>query len=166
MITARAGHPPQAPVVEPAGPPVTRMLIAVLALVGLLLSAYLTLYKLGYFGFLPCGTGGCEVVQASAWAYFPPRTVALWGPPVALWGVGAYLVILALAVAGVQPRWAGERWIGLVILAAAAGGVGFSAYLTYIEAAVLHAWCRWCVASAVLITLILLLSLPELRRAR
>lgn len=148
------------------GPSPARMGIAVLSLVGVLVSVYLSLYKLGYLGVLPCADGGCEVVQASAWAYFPPRTMVLWGPPVALWGLGAYLVLLLLAMLGTHPRWERARWISVAIFVLATGGLVFSAYLTYLEAAVIHAWCMWCVVSAVLITLIFLLSLPGLRHAR
>jgi uncharacterized membrane protein len=133
--------------------------IAVLALVGLLVSAYLTLYKLGYLGVIQCGTGGCELVQASRYAYF-------LGAPVAMWGAGAYASLLALSLLGLQARWAGERWVALSIFAIAAVGVAFTAYLTYLEAVVIHAWCRWCLVSAVLITLIFLLALPGLRQAR
>ena len=43
-------------------------------------------------------------------------------------------------------------------------GVAYSAFLTYLEAAVIRAWCLWCVVSALLMTLIFLASLPELRR--
>ena len=41
------------------------MTIAVLALGGAFLAAYLTLYHFGYVGQLACGTGGCETVQGS-----------------------------------------------------------------------------------------------------
>lgn len=144
---------------EAAAPPVSRMVVAVLSMVGIFISGYLALYKLGYLGVIQCGTGGCEVVQASKYAYF-------LGVPVAVWGIGAYTALFALALLGVQPRWARARWVGLGLFAMAGVGVLFSAYLTYLEAAVIHAWCRWCVASAVLITLIFLFTLPELRRAR
>jgi Vitamin K epoxide reductase family len=33
-------------------------------------------------------------------------------------------------------------------------GVGFSAWLTYLEAARIHAWCQWCIASATVMTLL------------
>lgn len=135
------------------------MIIAVLALLGLLISAYLTLYKLGYLGVIQCGTGGCEVVQTSQYAYFLRL-------PVALWGVGAYATLLVLALAGVHGSRADDRRLGLVILAVATIGVVFSAYLTYLEAAVIRAWCRWCVVSAVLITLIFFAALLDVRRSR
>ena len=140
-------------------PPLARMTVAVLALLGLLISVYLSLYKLGYLGAIQCGTGGCETVQSSVYAYF-------LGLPVAVWGVGAYAVLLVLAVAGVQPRWAEDSRAGWLILAVAITGVLFSAYLTYLEAAVIRAWCRWCVVSAVLITLIFFAALLDVRRTR
>ena len=135
------------------------MVIAVLSLVGLLISGYLTIYKLGYLGTIQCGTGGCETVQSSQYAYF-------LGMPVALWGVGAYTLLLLLAMVGLQPERLDDRRIALGIFGMAAVGVAFSAWLTYLEAMVIHAWCQWCVVSAILITLIFLLSLPGLRAAR
>jgi uncharacterized membrane protein len=142
-----------------APPPVSRMVIAVLALLGLLLSAWLTLYKLGYVGSVQCALGSCERVQHSPWGVF-------LGLPVAAWGVGGYAAIFAVALAGVQPRWAGARGPALLLFALASGGLAFTAYLTYIEARVINAWCQWCLVSAGIITAIFLLSLPGLRRAR
>ena len=133
------------------------MAIAVLSLVGRLVSAYLSMYKLGYLGAIQCGTGGCETVQSSRYAYFV-------GMPVAIWGLGAYGALLALALAGVQPQWASSTRLGWAILALATVGVVFSAYLTYLEAAVIRAWCRWCVVSALLITLIFFASFLDVRR--
>ncbi|HEX8904504.1 MAG TPA: vitamin K epoxide reductase family protein [Longimicrobiaceae bacterium] len=142
-----------------AAPPVTRMAIAVLALIGLLVAAYLSMYKLGLIGGLTCTVGSCEQVQASPWSM-------LLGLPVSLWGLGAYVVILAVAILGLQPRYVGARWVALVLFGVSAAGVGFSAYLTYIEAFVIEMWCQYCVISAILITLIFFLSIPGLRRAR
>ncbi|HEX5725430.1 MAG TPA: vitamin K epoxide reductase family protein [Longimicrobiaceae bacterium] len=143
----------------PPAPPVSRMAVAVLALVGLLVAGYLTLYKLGYLGIIQCTTGGCETVQSSRYAY-------LFGVPVAAYGVGEYLVLLVLALLGVQPRWVRERWVALAIFAVAAVGFAFTAYLTYLEAFVIGAWCQWCLVSAAIITLVFLLSIPGLRYAR
>jgi uncharacterized membrane protein len=142
-----------------ARPPVTRMAIALLALVGLLVSAYLSMYKLGYLGQIQCTLGGCEKVQTSRYALFG-------GLPVSVWGVGAYVTLITLAILGLQPRFARERWVALALFGVAAVGVVFSAYLTYLEAFVIHAWCQWCLISAVLVTLIFLLSIPGLRQAR
>jgi uncharacterized membrane protein len=144
---------------DAAAPPMTRMAIALVALAGLFNATYLSLFKLGVIGTLTCQVGSCDRVQGSPWAY-------LFGIPVAVWGVGAYLTIFVVAMLGLQPRWAAARWVPVSLFAMSAVGVAFSGYLTYLEAFVIHAWCQWCVVSAILITIIFLLSIPGLRRAR
>jgi uncharacterized membrane protein len=139
------------------------MAIAVLALVGLLVSVYLALHNLGYLGILQCSTGGCLTVQSSAYAWFPPRTLTDAGIPVSVMGVAAYALLLAIAIAGLQPRWMEARWVARALAAVSFGGVLFSGYLTYLEAYVIHAWCQWCVISAILVTCIFFCSLPGLR---
>jgi uncharacterized membrane protein len=106
------------------------------------------------------------VVQSSAYAWFPPRTVSDFGIPVAAMGIVAYTTLLALAIIGVQPRHLEARWVANSIFIVAAVGVVFSAWLTYLEAAVINAWCQWCVVSAILITIIFLLSIPGFRAVR
>jgi uncharacterized membrane protein len=149
-----------------ASPPVSRMAIAVLALVGLFVSGYLSLYNYGLLGVIQCGIGGCLVVQSSAYAWFPPRTISDVGIPVAMMGIIAYGTIFAIAIAGVQPRLVHARWVPMALFALSAIGVAFSTWLTYLEAAVINAWCQWCVVSAIIITLIFLLSIPGFRAAR
>jgi uncharacterized membrane protein len=144
---------------EEHAPPLSRMAIAVLSLLGVLDAAYLSMYKLGVIGGLTCSVGSCEQVQNS-----PQST--LFGIPVAVLGLGAYLALLALSLAGVQPRFVRDRRIALAIAAISGIGFLFSAYLTYVEWRVIDMWCQYCVVSAILITLIFLLSLPGLRRAR
>jgi uncharacterized membrane protein len=142
-----------------AAPPVNRMAIAVLALLGLLMSVYLTLHKFGFIGTLACGTGSCDTVQTSPWAVF-------MGIPVPVMGVAGYLVLLVLAIIGLQPAHAENRKLGLSIFVLADIAVAFTVYLTYLEAFVINAWCRWCIGSAVIITLIWIFSLPELLKLR
>ena len=140
--------------------PVTRMGIAVLSLVGFFIATYLLLHRLGVVGTLACGAdGGCAVVQGSRWAVF-------LGIPVPAWGVGGYALLLGTALLGVQPGLAGDRRVAAALLALSTVAFPFSAYLTALEAFVIHAWCRWCLASAGVATAIFLLSLPEIRRLR
>lgn len=137
-----------------------RRAITLLALVGVFLSTYLFLYSLGYYGGLACGPGGgCSVVQASRYAEF-------LGFSVAGWGVAWYVAVLTAAFTATQTRWRGERWVSAVLLALAAGGLVFTAYLKFVEFFVIRAVCRWCVGSAVLVLAIFLLSLPEWRTLR
>lgn len=135
-----------------------RMAIAVLSLGGIFISAYLWMYKLGFFGQLACGSGGCETVQLSAQSRF-------LGIEVALIGLLGYVVLFGLALLSLQPRFAAVAWPGRLIAALSGGAFLFTLYLKYLELFVIHAICRWCVASAVLITLIFGLALIEARRA-
>lgn len=131
-----------------------RMAVALLGLVGLFVSLYLWLYALGVYGALVCGAGGgCDVVQASGYARF-------LGIPVAGWGIGWYASVFAVALLGVQPSLAERRWPGAALMVLAAGGLGFSIYLTALELWVIHAICRWCVVSAVLTLVIFVLVWP------
>ena len=136
-----------------------RMIVALLALVGVLISAYMTAYKFGLIGSIMCGTGGCETVQNSPWAVF-------LGVPVPLIGLVGYGAMLLAALLGLQPRFEDDRRVPLVLAAGAAAGLAFSAYLSYLEASVIHAWCRWCIVSAILAALLFVFTLPEYRRIR
>jgi uncharacterized membrane protein len=129
--------------------------VALLSLFGLLIAVYMYLYKIGKIGSLVCGTGGCETVQLSPQARF-------LGVEVSLIGILGYLVILAVAMAGLQPRAAGMAWPARWLAILSGGAVLFTAYLTYLELFVIHAICRWCVGSAVIIALIFGLSLRDL----
>ena len=124
-----------------------RQTIALLALVGFCIALYLWLFKIGIIGKLQCGSGSCEFVQTS-------RYGVLLGVPVAFYGVVGYALIFAVAIAGLQPGQVERRWPILTLAALAAGGFLFTLYLTAIELFVLHAICRWCVGSAVVMTLI------------
>ena len=134
-----------------------RMGAAVLSLVGVFLSAYLYLYKIGRIGALACGTGGCETVQTSEWSRF-------LGVEVALIGMVGYALLFAVGLLALQPGGSQARWPVVLLAVLAGGGVLFTAYLTYLELFVIHAICRWCVGSAAIIVSILVLALLALRR--
>jgi uncharacterized membrane protein len=124
---------------------------------GLLISVYLWMFKHGYIGALACGSGECATVQLSEYSSF-------LGVDVALLGALAYVTLLGLAMLGLQPGWLDRQAPTRAMLALSAGGVLFAAYLTWLELYVIQAICRWCVASAVIIVLVLILSLLDHRR--
>ena len=132
------------------------MVIAALALVGLFVATYLGLYKLGIVGQLSCAVGSCEVVNTSKWAM-------LFGQPVAFWGVGFYVATLALALVGTAERFELDRRVSVAMVALSGFGVLFSGWLTYLELAVIHAICMYCVISACLVVVIFLLAVLDLR---
>src|SRR5262245_63700270 len=125
-----------------------RVAAIVLALIGLGIASYLTYVH--YEGIHPvCGLGGnCEKVQTSEWS-------ELAGIPVAVLGLIGYAVILVtLFVPGEQALIAGAL--------TALVGFGFSAYLTYRELFTIDAICPWCVASAIVMTLLAIVTTSRL----
>lgn len=147
--------------VSPAGdaPAKNRMAVAVFSLVGAFVAFYLLASNLGWTPPVPCGTGDCGTVQSSRYAKVGPV-------PVSGIGLAGYLALLALSLAGLQKRLTRSRFIPFLLFAGSLFGLLFSAYLTYLEAAVIKAWCRYCVASAIIITIVFAATLPELKRIR
>jgi uncharacterized membrane protein len=135
------------------------MIVAALALAGIFISAYLTLYKLGVIGDLSCTLGSCETVNTSKWSTFLRL-------PVAMWGLFFYIDVFVISLVGTMPRFEDEQLVSLILVAEAAIGVLFSAWLTYLELAVIHAICIWCITSAIIVVLIFLLSIADLREMR
>jgi len=135
------------------------MIVAALALAGIFISTYLTLFKLGMIGELSCSIGSCETVNTSRWSSF-------LGLPVAAWGLFFYLNLFGIALLGTTPRLEDEPLVSIVLAAGAGVGVIFTAWLTYLELAVIHAVCMWCVFSAVIVAAIFLLSVADLRAIR
>jgi uncharacterized membrane protein len=134
-----------------------RMTTALLSLAGLFISAYLYLYKIGRIGSLACGTGGCETVQLSPWSRFA-------GLEVSLIGLIGYAGLLVISLVALQPAWARRRGAATILAALAGVGVLFAAYLTFLELFVIHAICRWCVGSAVIILAIFIVALMDRQR--
>ena len=120
------------------------------SVVGLAIAGYLTYVH--YAGISPvCEIAhGCEKVQTSEWS-------KVAGVPVALLGLLGYAAILAAVLIP-----------GETALTAAAGlavvGFGFSAYLTYREVFTIEAICIWCVASAIVMAALAVITVARLAR--
>lgn len=136
-----------------------RMVIAILSLLGLFVALYMWAYAAGLTGPVICGVGNCEAVQNSEFS-------RIAGIPVAFFGVLGYLALLVAAFLGIQPGWQRVRLIPQTLFVGSLIGLFFSGYLTYLEAFVIHAWCQWCVSSAILMALVFLAALPEMKRMR
>jgi uncharacterized membrane protein len=78
------------------------------------------------------------------------------GVPVSGLGTLLYLTMALTAIA--WSRRAEVDWLPIAYWGLALAGAGYTAYLTYVELWVLHAICVWCVTSAVLLTLSLVLA--------
>jgi uncharacterized membrane protein len=133
-----------------------RQTLALLAVVGICIALYLTLYKVGVIGVLSCSIGSCETVNTSKWS-------VLLGIPIAAWGLVAYVALLLLAMIGSGESREESVPIARMLVALAAWSVLFSAWLTYLELFVIHAICIWCVTSALLWVVILAVCVMDLR---
>ncbi|MDB4910272.1 MAG: hypothetical protein JWO39_1095 [Gemmatimonadetes bacterium] len=133
-----------------------RQTLALLAVVGICIALYLTLYKVGVIGVLSCSIGSCETVNTSKWSM-------LLGIPIAAWGLAAYVALLLLAMVGSGESREESVPIARMLVALAGWSVLFSAWLTYLELFVIHAICIWCLTSALLWVVILAVCVVDLR---
>ncbi len=137
--------------------------MTLLAIAGLGVSAYLMWDYTTPGATLACGeSSGCETVKNSVYAN-------LAGIPLPALGLGSYFVILILLIfqgymVVSQKGW--SPYVALAIFGISLAGVLYSAYLTYIELFVIYAICRWCVASAIIMVAIFLLSIFNLRNTQ
>ena len=129
--------------------------VRILALVGFLDAAYLTATHYGGLG-LACAPGaGCETVTTSRWATVGPV-------PIAAIGLGYYALVSLIAW---TPPTAFSHRLVRALLVLTGTALVVSAFLFYLQAAVIGAWCRYCLLSAG-ITLLLFLFAVALARAR
>ncbi len=133
--------------------------ILVLCIIGLGVAGYLsyveTLQVEAYCGVV----GDCNTVQQSEYA-------RLFGIlPVGILGLLGYMLILAAwAVSQFgKGKWANYASLAQLLLTTIA--TLFSIYLTFLEPFVIGATCLWCLSSAVISTILLLLSVPPSKLA-
>ena len=131
-------------------------LTRLLALAGMGVSGYLSWAHLAHRSVACGGSRDCDLVQQSVYS-------EVAGIPVALLGLVAYTTVFALTLLRGRVPDDLEDYVPLAIFGIALVGVLYSAYLTYLELYVINAICRWCVGSAIIVTLVFLLSLPDLK---
>jgi uncharacterized membrane protein len=86
------------------------------------------------------GSSGCATVASSSYSH-------LLGVNIAAFGLVGYVLLLATALL----RGDTARMTGFVL---ALIGFGYSVFLTYLELFKIEAICQWCVASAMLMTVL------------
>ncbi len=138
-----------------AGVPKTRGAIIALALLGMGVSAYLAYEH--FCGPIACIGQGCALVDQSVYC-------TIYGLPISVLGIVTYAAILGLALASLRLKEPLAAWLYLGVFGLSLSGTIFSAYLTYLEFAVIRAFCTWCVISAVTITTIFGLAAAEVKR--
>ena len=131
-----------------------RWISVILVIVGLCDSIYLAWLKFADATAACANIGDCESVNSSPYA-------EVAGIPIALFGAGAYFIMLLLLI--LEPRtefWGANAPLGLFGISLV--GVLYSAYLTYVEIAKLHAICPNCVLSAVVLVILLVISIKHM----
>ncbi|HEY9670845.1 MAG TPA: vitamin K epoxide reductase family protein [Waterburya sp.] len=145
----------------------SRKLIGLIAIVGALLTAYLTVVK------LTGNTVACTATEAAAASAANCNSVlaspyaTVFGLPLALFGCLAYISMATFALAPLavnsehnkELRSKLENWTWLLLLAGATAMTTFSGYLMYLLAFKLHAVCPYCIGSALFSLSMLALTL-------
>ncbi len=135
-----------------------RVVMAVLATIGVIDTATITLNRWGVIGNLSCpgGAEGCDKVLNSAWG-------SVFGQPLSLFGFLAYGAVLVMAVLPLllkgETRTSinGLSWWGLFLLSA--GMAIFSLVLVGVMAFQIKAFCTFCLMSAAISLTLFVLSL-------
>lgn len=127
-----------------------RFCVGALATAGLAVAGYLTYAR--YAGApITCTTGGCEAVQESSFA-----TVA--GVPVPVMGLMGYALLGATACSAEDLARAAGAAVALAAFA-------FSAYLLFVQLAVIEAVCDWCVVSDAIVTALVPFAVLRMTRS-
>jgi uncharacterized membrane protein len=127
-----------------------------LAVLGLLVSIYMTIYNLTESTIMCLGNGGCSTVNSSPYA-------KVYNIPVAAIGIAGYLAIVAALL--LERRNAFFETNGsMLIFGLALVGFLFTLYLIYVELALIHALCPFCVTSQITMTVLFILAVIRLVR--
>ncbi len=134
---------------------------SLLAIAGIGIALYLTIVRFTGSDIYCTMSDGCEMVNSSKYSKLGPF-------PVALLGSLFYAGLLELGIVALVWQF---RWVAPMALAATLFGLGFSLYLTYLELAVIHAICMWCVASLAVMSSLTIIAtlqvvLPIIKRRR
>jgi uncharacterized membrane protein len=127
-----------------------------LTIIGLLVSVYMTIYKVTSNDSMCIGSKDCSVVNAS-------RYSEVNGIPVAVLGVVGYAAILAVLL--FERRFDFLQQNGtLVFFGLSLTGFLFTLYLIFVEVALIKAYCPFCIASQSTMTVIFILSVIRVVR--
>ena len=129
-------------------------IVPALAVLGLGVAAYLSFVEVSGTRAVCGPVGDCNTVQQSAYA-------RLFGVlPVGVAGVAGYAAMLAAWLLGRFGRGNAARVGRVALWSLALAATLFSIYLTFLEPFVIGATCLWCLSSAVISTLLLLVATP------
>ncbi len=125
-----------------------------LSIIGLLVSIYMTIYKITSNDAMCVGSKDCSVVNASPYS-------EVKGIPVAVIGVAGYLALLGVQWLERKPGWFQQNGT-MVFFALSVTGFLFTLYLIFLEVALIKAYCPFCIASQAAMVLIFIISVIRL----
>jgi uncharacterized membrane protein len=128
----------------------------ILVVIGLLVSIYMTIYKITSNDALCLGSGDCSTVNAS-------RYSEVYGIPVATIGIAGYFALLLVHWYERRDKFF-EKNGPMLSFGMALTGFLFTVYLIYVEFAILHAICPFCLTSQFAISIIFVISIIRLVR--
>ena len=125
-----------------------------LVIIGLLVSAWMSVYKLTSNDNMCVGSGACKAVNDSR--YSELNNIA-----VAYIGVAGYAALLGVLLLERRPGFINQN-ASMIFFALSLLGFLFTVYLVFVEIALIKAFCPFCVTSQVAMTLIFILSVVRL----
>jgi uncharacterized membrane protein len=131
-------------------------LAIILTIIGLLVSIYMTIYKITSNDSMCIGSGDCKTVNASRYA-------EVYGIPVAVLGVAGYAAILAVLLLERKPGFFKQNGT-LLFFGLSLTGFLFTLYLIFVETVLIKAYCPFCITSQTAMTIIFIISVIHLVR--
>ena len=131
-----------------------------LTVIGLLVSVYMTIYKITSYDSMCIGSGVCKTVNESRYSEV---TIGGMRVPVAVLGMLGYATILGVLLLERRVNFLQQNG-SLVFFGLSLMGFLFTLYLVYVEIALLKAFCPFCVTSQIAMTLIFILSVIRVVR--
>lgn len=128
----------------------------VLAVIGILVSTYMWIYKVTSDNRMCLGSGDCATVNQSVYS-------ELYGIPLGAVGVAGYASILVLHLLEKRNDFLRQNGL-LLIFGLALTGFLFTLYLVYVEFAILKALCPFCLTSQITMTAVFIISVVRLVR--
>jgi uncharacterized membrane protein len=131
-----------------------------LTVIGLLVAIYMTVYAITSNDNMCVGSQDCSVVNASKYSKIEIAGLRI---PVAVLGMAGYAAILAVLLLEQRTGFLEQNGT-LVFFGLSLMGFLFTLYLIYVEVALIKAYCPFCIASQVAMTLIFILSVIRVVR--
>jgi uncharacterized membrane protein len=131
-------------------------LAIILTVIGLLVSIYMTIYKITSNDSMCIGSGDCKTVNASRYA-------EVYGIPVAVLGIAGYSAILAVLLLERNPGFFQQNGT-LLFFGLSLTGFLFTLYLIFVETVLIKAYCPFCITSQTAMTIIFIISVIRLVR--